>query len=259
MALPGYFVAVALIDRLGPRWIQTQVRTDRIPSIDRRTLPVHSFARTPSRPRRNKPCVSQGFLLCALLYLVLACVGDRLIDGGLGGVALLLYGLSFFFFNFGPGATTYLYPSKLFPPKAKSTLNGLAAAAGKIGGFLGGALFPLFENDLPLVLGLCTGIAIMGAGITVWMLDDGDDGDMMKGRQQGGEDDAMVVVNGGQPLLDPLLVPTGGKEELEGEEEKEQQEGRGLNGDRVRLMRQRQLLASSMAAMSSSSSSSSLV
>lgn len=27
VALPGYFVAVALIDRLGPRWIQTQVRT----------------------------------------------------------------------------------------------------------------------------------------------------------------------------------------------------------------------------------------
>ena len=30
-------------------------------------------------------------------------------------------------------ATTYLYPSKLFPPEAKASLNGVAAAAGKIG------------------------------------------------------------------------------------------------------------------------------
>lgn len=57
--------------------------------------PTPSF---PSHRTNNK-----GFLLCALLYLVLAFVGDRLIDEGLGGVALLLYGLSFSFFNFGPG------------------------------------------------------------------------------------------------------------------------------------------------------------
>ncbi len=42
-------------------------------------------------------------MICALLYALLAGVGDRLIDQDLGGVALLLYGLSFTFFNFGPG------------------------------------------------------------------------------------------------------------------------------------------------------------
>lgn len=119
-------------------------------------LPHHSIYHT-----------NQGFIACALLYILLACVGDRLIDQGLGGVALLLYGGSFLFFNFGPGyartracmhapgsdgsnsptisemkpthqnsATTYLYPTKLFPPEAKASLNGVAAAAGKIGASL---------------------------------------------------------------------------------------------------------------------------
>jgi hypothetical protein len=48
-------------------------------------------------------CVLQGFLVCGVLYLVMAMWGQRLTDKGLGGLVLILYGLSFCFFNFGPG------------------------------------------------------------------------------------------------------------------------------------------------------------
>ncbi len=138
LALPGYFLSVAYITRLGPRYIQTQ-----------------------------------GFLICAVLYLLLACTGERLVHAGLGGLALVLFGLSFTFFNFGPGATTYLYPSKLFPKEVKATLNGVAAAAGKVGGWAGGYCFPplLDAWGLEVVLGLCAVIALVGAGVTVGMLE----------------------------------------------------------------------------------------
>lgn len=115
------------------------------------------------------------------------------------------------------------------------------------------------EDNLPLVLGLCAGIALVGAGVTVWTLDDGDGA----GKQRGpvldlGEADNAMIAAGGRPMLDPLSVGVGiegegGKME---EQEDEEEEGRGLTGDTARLMRQRQLLAN-MAAMSSSASSSS--
>jgi len=144
VALPGYLLSVYLITRLGPRYIQTQ-----------------------------------GFLVCALLYLLLACVGERLANAGQGWIAVLLFGLSFTFFNFGPGATTYLYPSKMFPKEVKASLNGVAAAAGKVGGWVGGYCFPplLDAWGLEVVLGLCAVIALVGAGVTVGTLER----DVMKG------------------------------------------------------------------------------
>jgi len=191
IALPGYFLSVYLIARLGPRYIQTQ-----------------------------------GFLVCALLYLLLACVGDRLANAGQGWLAVLLFGLSFTFFNFGPGATTYLYPSKLFPKEVKASLNGVAAAAGKVGGWVGGYCFPplLDAWGLEVVLALCAVIALLGAGVTVGTLER----DVMKGgggrggeeQEEGGgrkEGEGGEGEEGGRPML--RLLPD---EEEDGEEEEEE-------------------------------------
>ncbi|KAA6456886.1 MFS transporter [Acidobacteria bacterium AB60] len=55
---------------------------------------------------------------------------------------LLIFGLSFFFTEFGPNATTFVYPSEIFPVRVRTTAHGVAAALGKLGGFLGVFLFP---------------------------------------------------------------------------------------------------------------------
>jgi len=155
IALPGYFLSVLFITRLGPRYIQTQ-----------------------------------GFLVCALLYLLLACTGERLANSGQGWVAVILFGLSFTFFNFGPGSTTYLYPSRLFPRDVKASLNGVAAAAGKVGGWVGGYFFPplLDSWGLEVVLAMCATIALVGAGVTVGMLETDVKGIGMRGEDEGMEE-----------------------------------------------------------------------
>jgi nitrate/nitrite transporter NarK len=50
---------------------------------------------------------------------------------------LVIYGLSFFFTEFGPNSTTFVYPSEIFPVRVRTTGHGIAAAMGKLGGFAG--------------------------------------------------------------------------------------------------------------------------
>jgi MFS transporter, PHS family, inorganic phosphate transporter len=53
-----------------------------------------------------------------------------------------VYGISFFFTEFGPNATTFVYPSEIFPVRVRTTGHGIAAAMGKLGGFIGVFTFP---------------------------------------------------------------------------------------------------------------------
>jgi PHS family inorganic phosphate transporter-like MFS transporter len=55
---------------------------------------------------------------------------------------LIIYGFSFFFTEFGPNATTFVYPSEIFPVRVRTTGHGIAAAMGKLGGFVGVFVFP---------------------------------------------------------------------------------------------------------------------
>ena len=45
----------------------------------------------------------------------------------------LLYGLTFFFANFGPNSTTFVLPAELFPTRVRSTCHAMSAVAGKAG------------------------------------------------------------------------------------------------------------------------------
>ena len=56
---------------------------------------------------------------------------------------LIVYGVSYFFTEFGPNSTTFVYPAELFPVEGRTTGHGIAAAAGKVGGFIGVFLFPI--------------------------------------------------------------------------------------------------------------------
>lgn len=60
----------------------------------------------------------------------------------LAGAFLVIFGVSFFFTEFGPNSTTFVYPSEIFPVKVRTTSHGIAAALGKMGAFCGTFVFP---------------------------------------------------------------------------------------------------------------------
>jgi PHS family inorganic phosphate transporter-like MFS transporter len=85
---------------------------------------------------------------------------------------LLLYGLSYFFAEFGPNTTTFVYPAEIFPVRVRATCHGIAAAAGKIGAFVGTyALTSLLPAiGLTRTSALVAGAAVLGLLVTVSLL-----------------------------------------------------------------------------------------
>jgi len=59
----------------------------------------------------------------------------RLSAGGAGFV--IVYGLTYFFANFGPNSTTFLMPVEVFPTRMRTTGHGISAAMGKLGATAG--------------------------------------------------------------------------------------------------------------------------
>jgi MFS transporter, PHS family, inorganic phosphate transporter len=105
---PGYFVAAWAMDRIGRKLIQ-----------------------------------NLGFAMMALSFAGMALIPG--IDSKIK-IFLALYAISYFFTEFGPNATTFIYPAELFPVKGRTTGHGIASAAGKLGGFVGVFLFPFFMH-----------------------------------------------------------------------------------------------------------------
>jgi MFS family permease len=103
-AAPGYAIAAFTMDRLGRKTIQ-----------------------------------ALGFAMMTAAFLLLAFVPHL---QKMATPFLIIYGLSFFFTDFGPNATTFVYPSEVFPVRVRTTGHGIAAAMGKLGGFAGVFIFP---------------------------------------------------------------------------------------------------------------------
>ena len=80
---------------------------------------------------------------------------------------LLLYGVSYFFTEFGPNTTTFIYPAELFPTEVRTTGHGISAGAGKLGAFAGAFLFPDF---LASSIGLTGAMIIAGVVATVGLV-----------------------------------------------------------------------------------------
>lgn len=129
-ALPGYWVAVALLDKLGRKRIQIQ-----------------------------------GFLMMCLAYFVIA-----LVPGVTNKVwvFLMLFGFSYFFVEFGPNMTTFVYPSEIFPTSIRGAGDGISAAAGKFGAFLGALFVPHLLNSIGIrgVMAVMGTVSIVGALLT---------------------------------------------------------------------------------------------
>ena len=133
-AVPGYFVAAAMMDRLG-----------------------------------RKPIQVLGFAMMAASFTAMALIPgiEKLIFP-----FLFIYGISYFFTEFGPNATTFVYPAELFPVEARTTGHGIASASGKVGGFIGVFTFPVlmsWHGLLSAELGAALASAL-GLIITLTML-----------------------------------------------------------------------------------------
>jgi MFS transporter, PHS family, inorganic phosphate transporter len=103
-AVPGYIVAILLLDKTGRRRIQWF-----------------------------------GFAMMALMFLLIGLI-PAVTRYALPFV--LLYGISYFFTEFGPNTTTFIYPAEIFPVEVRTTGHGISAGAGKMGAFVGAFLFP---------------------------------------------------------------------------------------------------------------------
>ncbi len=55
---------------------------------------------------------------------------------------ILLYGISYFFTQFGPNTTTFVYPAEIFPVDVRTTGARDLGRGGKLGAFAGAFLFP---------------------------------------------------------------------------------------------------------------------
>jgi hypothetical protein len=81
---------------------------------------------------------------------------------------LLVYGVSYFFTEFGPNMTTFVLPSELYPVSMRTTGHGISAGIGKLGAFIGVFLFPVLQTSLGLrgTLLLTAGVSVLGLALT---------------------------------------------------------------------------------------------
>ena len=126
-ALPGYIIAALTIDRLGRKWIQVM-----------------------------------GFFMMTLAYGLIALAPAL---SSLTLPFLLVYGLSYFFTEFGPNVTTFVYPAEIFPVMVRTTGHGIAAALGKTGAFIGAFAFPYLLATFHLQGAMAAAAAVSLAGL----------------------------------------------------------------------------------------------
>lgn len=136
IGLPGYFAAVALIDKLG---------------------------------RKTQQII--GFMMMSIVYLLTAV----LLNTTFPSIVLLgLYSLSFFFINFGPNTTTFIIPAEVYPVTYRSRGHGLSAASGKFGAAITTYIFPVIYPLLgtKAIMMLLALLSIVGAIITAFTLEE---------------------------------------------------------------------------------------
>lgn len=130
-AVPGYWLAVGLMDRIGRKVIQWL-----------------------------------GFLVMAMAFAAIAVIPGVTKNAVL---FLLLFGVSYFFTEFGPNMTTFVLPGEVFPTSIRGMGDGISAAGGKVGAFIGALLVPTLLKTIHLsgVMGLMAGVSVIGILLTI--------------------------------------------------------------------------------------------
>lgn len=125
-AVPGYAMSAKYVDKIGRKTVQMM-----------------------------------GFVMMALCFALIALVpGVR----AWMPAFIALYGMSFFFTNFGPNATTFLIPSEIYPTSIRARAHGISAAVGKIGAFIGAFFLPtvLATYGVALTIGAMALVCLCG-------------------------------------------------------------------------------------------------
>ncbi|KAK2983647.1 hypothetical protein RJ640_023181 [Escallonia rubra] len=98
---PGYWFTVAFIESIGRFYIQLM-----------------------------------GFFMMTIFMFIMGIKYEYLKNEDHKWIFAALYGLTFFFANFGPNSTTFVLPAELFPTRVRSTCHALSAASGKAGAMI---------------------------------------------------------------------------------------------------------------------------
>jgi PHS family inorganic phosphate transporter-like MFS transporter len=128
--VPGYYVSVLTIEKLGRKWIQIQ-----------------------------------GFLMAALFLAILAGKFHSLDPAAF----VVCFAFLQFFFNFGANTTTYAYPAEVFPTRFRAFAHGISAASGKAGAIISALAFNSLTDKIgtPAVLWIFVGCCIAGAAFSL--------------------------------------------------------------------------------------------
>jgi len=131
--LPGYWVAVALIDRIG-----------------------------------RKPIQITGFAVLTIILAILAGLYNQIRKCSLA-LFIVLFTIAQFFHNFGPNTTTFVIPGEVFPTEFRSTAHGISAASGKLGAIITQVGFLRIKDSfggkdsgIPVLFGIFSGFMFVG-------------------------------------------------------------------------------------------------
>ncbi|KAF7723703.1 phosphate transporter [Apophysomyces ossiformis] len=109
-SVPGYWISVFTIDKLGRKTIQIM-----------------------------------GFIMLTIFFVILG-FGYHAILNVSTALFIVLYTLTQIFFNFGPNTTTFIVPGEVFPTRYRSTAHGISAASGKVGSIVAQVGFGLLKD-----------------------------------------------------------------------------------------------------------------
>ncbi|KAI7867945.1 phosphate:H+ symporter [Spinellus fusiger] len=109
-SVPGYWISVFTIDRLGRKTIQIM-----------------------------------GFTMLTIMFIILG-FGYNAILATSSTLFIVLYTITQIFFNFGPNTTTFIVPGECFPTRYRSTAHGISAASGKVGSIIAQVGFGLLKD-----------------------------------------------------------------------------------------------------------------
>lgn len=129
-------------------------------------VPGYAFAAKFVDKLGRKPLQYLGFFMMALMYALIALIPNLMQETF---VFLALFGVSFFFVNFGPNTTTFLIPSEIYPTSIRARAHGISAAVGKLGAFAGAFMIPflLMRIHVFATMGIMSGVALLGILVTL--------------------------------------------------------------------------------------------
>ncbi|MFZ2059279.1 MAG: MFS transporter [Acidimicrobiales bacterium] len=166
-AVPGYALAVMRMDRIGHKRLQLI-----------------------------------GFTVMAVAFIALGAI-PRLTATVVP--FLLVFGVSYFFVEFGPNTTTFVLPSEVFPVSMRTTGHGIAAGIGKLGAFIGVFLVPQLQRHIGLrgMLLVAAVASILGFSLSLVLPEPA----RRSLEQVSGEDDQLPLRVSSSSAVAPALSP----------------------------------------------------